>query len=266
MCGRAVDGWRTDAPTPHSIDGAAFVARGASGAADDAPDAADAVDGPPDDMLVPVDVVVGSSGIGGEPSVAVDVSTVAVGGAGVVVSTATATDAAPDAGDDAVHISDSVLSMSSSIAGRGESAQGDCSRDVESRSSSSLSAVPVDMQNKLHSGNPTLGGQAHARNHTRSSPHTFTLIPAQHAVRIAEQAAVRLHRLEQRQLRVAVDAEPVLGVVDVDQILDQLLVGFAANVAAAALQRTEHIVIVQRIVDDRIACRGWKTIERAMRK
>lgn len=87
-----------------------------------------------------------------------------------------------------------------------------------------------------------------------------TLVAAQAAAVAAVAAArrrVRLHRLEQRQLRVAVNAQPVLRIVNVDQILDQLLVGLAADVAAAALQRPEHVVIVQRIVDHRVACWGW---------
>lgn len=49
------------------------------------------------------------------------------------------------------------------------------------------------------------------------------------------------------QFRVAVHAQPVLGVVDVYQVVDELLVGLADNSAAAFL-RSEHHVIVQRIV------------------
>lgn len=61
---------------------------------------------------------------------------------------------------------------------------------------------------------------------------------------------VARQRLEHGKVRVAVHAEPVLGVVDVDQVSDQLLVGLADQ-AALTLVRPEHHVVVQRVVDHR---------------
>lgn len=136
MCGLPDDGWRTMMPPPlppHAI--AAVVA-------DDAGDAAvvsdsDATDAPI--MLVPVDVVVGavvdvcaSTAIVGSIVVAAAVVVIVVAAAVVVVVVVAAE----------VHISTRLLSISSSIAGRGESEHGDCSRDVESRSSSLSVPVP----------------------------------------------------------------------------------------------------------------------------
>ncbi len=50
---------------------------------------------------------------------------------------------------------------------------------------------------------------------------------------------------------VAVGAEPVLGVVYRDEVVDQLLVRLA-DVAVLALLVAEHHVVVQGVVDDRI--------------
>lgn len=49
-----------------------------------------------------------------------------------------------------------------------------------------------------------------------------------------------------------VESEPVFGVVDRDQVLDELLIRLA-DVTPAAFLRTEDGVVVQGIVDDRIS-------------
>lgn len=59
---------------------------------------------------------------------------------------------------------------------------------------------------------------------------------------------VVLHRFEHGQFRVAVDSEPIFRIVDVDKILHQLFVAFAADVTASSLGRTEHLVVVQGVV------------------
>ena len=57
----------------------------------------------------------------------------------------------------------------------------------------------------------------------------------------------QIHLVEHGQLRVAVHAEPVLGVVDGYQVGDELLVRLA-DVAPLALLRAKHGVVVQGIV------------------
>jgi hypothetical protein len=53
------------------------------------------------------------------------------------------------------------------------------------------------------------------------------------------------------EVRVSVHAQPVLGVVDVDQVPDQIVVRLA-DVAALALLWSKHHVVVQRIIHHRI--------------
>lgn len=66
---------------------------------------------------------------------------------------------------------------------------------------------------------------------------------------------VRSHRfIEHRELGISVDAQPVLGVVNIYQIPHQLLVGLSADVAASTLVRSEHFMIVKRIIHDWVAC------------
>ena len=59
--------------------------------------------------------------------------------------------------------------------------------------------------------------------------------------------------VEHGELRVSVHAEPVLSVVNGNQVLDQLVVRLA-NDATLALVRTKHCVIVERIIDHWKAC------------
>lgn len=55
--------------------------------------------------------------------------------------------------------------------------------------------------------------------------------------------------VEHGELRVSVHAQPVLGVVNCDEVLDQLFIGLADD-PALPFRGTEHQVIVQRVVDD----------------
>lgn len=66
---------------------------------------------------------------------------------------------------------------------------------------------------------------------------------------------IRSYRLcvEHRQLGIAIDTEPILCIVNIDQILDELLIRLSADVAAFSLARAEHFVIIQWIVHDGIA-------------
>ena len=54
--------------------------------------------------------------------------------------------------------------------------------------------------------------------------------------------------VEHGELRVSVHAEPVFGVMNGNQVLDQLIVRLA-NDATLALVGTKHCVIVERIID-----------------
>lgn len=58
--------------------------------------------------------------------------------------------------------------------------------------------------------------------------------------------------LEHGELGVTVHAQPVLCVVDGDQVSDQVLVTLT-DVASLSLLWTEHCVVVQRVVHNRVA-------------
>ncbi len=80
----------------------------------------------------------------------------------------------------------------------------------------------------------------------------LVVVPLAVGVGVGVAAGVRpaLVLVEHGQLRVAVHAEPVLGIVDGDQILNQLRVGLTHN-PAFAFCRSEHRVVVKRVVDHR---------------
>lgn len=59
-------------------------------------------------------------------------------------------------------------------------------------------------------------------------------------------------RIEATAGKVVVHAQPVFGVVNRDEILDELLVRLA-DPASLALFRTEHVVIIERVVDHGVA-------------
>lgn len=79
-------------------------------------------------------------------------------------------------------------------------------------------------------------------------------LPAHVAVVLVAFVLVQLpaQRLEHGQVRVAVHAQPVLGVVDVDQVPDELVVRLADQAALALVGAEDHVV-VERVVDHREA-------------
>lgn len=55
--------------------------------------------------------------------------------------------------------------------------------------------------------------------------------------------------LKQRYVRVTIYAQPVLGIVYVNEISYKFIVSFATNISAATLQRPKNLMVVQRIVE-----------------